>query len=75
MANSHGALCSALWILGIGDRHLSNFLISTKNGIKSCRLLFSLYNDLKFCMNLFRRRDWNRLRLCVWYGNLSFTMA
>lgn len=34
MANSHGALTTALWILGVGDRHLSNFLVSTKNGNK-----------------------------------------
>ncbi|KAI9558578.1 hypothetical protein GHT06_015366 [Daphnia sinensis] len=32
LATSHGTQCSALWILGVGDRHLSNFLVSTKNG-------------------------------------------
>lgn len=32
MAGSHGVQSSALWILGVGDRHLSNFLVSTKNG-------------------------------------------
>uniref|UniRef100_A0A0P6IJU2 non-specific serine/threonine protein kinase n=1 Tax=Daphnia magna TaxID=35525 RepID=A0A0P6IJU2_9CRUS len=32
LATSHGTQCLALWILGVGDRHLSNFLVSTKNG-------------------------------------------
>lgn len=33
LAASHGTLCSALWTLGVGDRHPSNFLVSTKTGI------------------------------------------
>lgn len=33
LAASHGTLCSALWTLGVGDRHLSNFLVSTKTGM------------------------------------------
>lgn len=32
-AASNSVQCSALWILGVGDRHLKNFLVSTKNGI------------------------------------------
>ena len=32
MASSHGAMCAAHWILGVGDRHLSNALVSTKTG-------------------------------------------
>nr|XP_039264534.1 DNA-dependent protein kinase catalytic subunit-like [Styela clava] len=31
-ATSYGALCISHWILGIGDRHTSNCMISTKTG-------------------------------------------
>lgn len=34
MASSHGTMCAAHWILGVGDRHLSNSLVSTKTGNK-----------------------------------------
>lgn len=36
IATSHGTQCLALWILGVGDRHLKNFLISTRNGTLLC---------------------------------------
>lgn len=31
-ATSHAALCIAQWILGIGDRHLGNFLVDKSSG-------------------------------------------
>ncbi|XP_061454380.1 DNA-dependent protein kinase catalytic subunit isoform X2 [Rhineura floridana] len=31
-ASSHALMCISHWILGIGDRHLSNFMISMKTG-------------------------------------------
>jgi len=31
-ACSHAVLCIAHWLLGIGDRHLSNTLVSVKDG-------------------------------------------
>ncbi|CAN7939151.1 unnamed protein product [Ixodes hexagonus] len=31
---SHAALCVAHWVLGIGDRHLGNFLVSTTTGLE-----------------------------------------
>lgn len=34
LASSHGAQSIANWILGIGDRHLSNSLVSTKTGLR-----------------------------------------
>jgi DNA-dependent protein kinase catalytic subunit len=44
LAASHGTLCSALWTLGVGDRHLSNFLVSTRTGMytswKTCIVIF-----------------------------------
>uniref|UniRef100_A0A6Q2XGP6 DNA-dependent protein kinase catalytic subunit n=1 Tax=Esox lucius TaxID=8010 RepID=A0A6Q2XGP6_ESOLU len=30
--SSHALLCVSHWILGIGDRHLSNFMVSTETG-------------------------------------------
>lgn len=32
--SSHAALCVAHWVLGIGDRHLGNFLVSTDTGLE-----------------------------------------
>ncbi|XP_062849596.1 DNA-dependent protein kinase catalytic subunit [Trichomycterus rosablanca] len=31
-ASSHALLCISHWVLGIGDRHLSNFMINTETG-------------------------------------------
>uniref|UniRef100_A0AAR2IVV3 DNA-dependent protein kinase catalytic subunit n=1 Tax=Pygocentrus nattereri TaxID=42514 RepID=A0AAR2IVV3_PYGNA len=31
-ASSHALLCVSHWVLGIGDRHLSNFMINTETG-------------------------------------------
>uniref|UniRef100_A0A8B9LXB6 DNA-dependent protein kinase catalytic subunit n=1 Tax=Astyanax mexicanus TaxID=7994 RepID=A0A8B9LXB6_ASTMX len=31
-ASSHALLCISQWVLGIGDRHLSNFMINTETG-------------------------------------------
>lgn len=31
-ASSHALLCISHWLLGIGDRHLSNFMINTETG-------------------------------------------
>ncbi|XP_042616499.1 DNA-dependent protein kinase catalytic subunit-like isoform X2 [Cyprinus carpio] len=31
-SSSHAVLCISHWILGIGDRHLSNFMINTETG-------------------------------------------
>lgn len=31
-ASSHALLCVSHWLLGIGDRHLSNFMINTETG-------------------------------------------
>ncbi|XP_004615434.2 DNA-dependent protein kinase catalytic subunit [Sorex araneus] len=31
-ASSHALLCISHWVLGIGDRHLNNFLVSTDTG-------------------------------------------
>lgn len=31
-ATSHAAICIAQWILGIGDRHLGNFLVDKSSG-------------------------------------------
>ncbi|XP_041924731.1 DNA-dependent protein kinase catalytic subunit isoform X1 [Alosa sapidissima] len=31
-ASSHALLCVSQWLLGIGDRHLSNFMINTETG-------------------------------------------
>ncbi|XP_068093458.1 DNA-dependent protein kinase catalytic subunit isoform X2 [Hyperolius riggenbachi] len=31
-ARSHALLCISHWILGIGDRHLSNFMVNTESG-------------------------------------------
>ena len=47
LAASHGVQCSALWILGIGDRHLSNFLVSTKHGKLCNRLKLFLISHVK----------------------------
>ncbi|XP_043237415.1 DNA-dependent protein kinase catalytic subunit-like [Amphibalanus amphitrite] len=32
MAESHALLCAAGWLLGVGDRHLGNFLVSLEDG-------------------------------------------
>lgn len=32
MLTSHAVLCICHWLLGIGDRHLDNTLVSTKTG-------------------------------------------
>lgn len=29
---SHALLCLSHWLLGIGDRHLSNFMVNTESG-------------------------------------------
>lgn len=29
---SHALLCVSHWVLGIGDRHLSNFMVNTESG-------------------------------------------
>lgn len=31
-ASSHALMCISHWILGIGDRHLSNFMINKETG-------------------------------------------
>ncbi|EEC03461.1 mDNApk3', putative [Ixodes scapularis] len=31
---SHATLCVAHWVLGVGDRHLGNFLVSTNTGLE-----------------------------------------
>ena len=31
-ASSHALLCISHWLLGIGDRHLSNFMVSMETG-------------------------------------------
>lgn len=31
-ASSHALLCISHWILGIGDRHLNNFMVNTESG-------------------------------------------
>jgi len=42
LASSHGAQSIANWILGIGDRHLSNSLVSTKTGLCNSNYYFFL---------------------------------
>jgi phosphatidylinositol kinase/protein kinase (PI-3 family) len=43
LASSHGAQSIANWILGIGDRHLSNSLVSTKTGSYVILKLFFIF--------------------------------
>lgn len=31
-ASSHALLCISHWVLGIGDRHLNNFMVSMETG-------------------------------------------